>query len=362
MSPEKPDLEKSEKRPGQIEGMNPRVLYAEDDPDIRTMMEGYLRSKGFKVESVSNGKALLEKMSANGGGYDIILTDYNMPPEMRGTEAVENIRNSNESWRNIPVVILTGTPDETTERAAKEFGVVCMTKPPNFATLADRLKEVVESKKVSQAVQPEQKKEMPLSWFIGFGVEARGITSILFSKEFNDLGGQEFQDAIAQYGHHMGNTMVDSAFVTDSSQIPDAEIRNRVQEAEKVIGKVTRILIAEDNKTMRNLLVNSFTAFGYTVEAVESGEELLQKLVDMEYDLVITDNNMKGEMKGIEALRQIRAIEKTKNLSVILMTTNFYPELVAEIIRFNGKGFKKDGLLVDNIKSRIKELEERQKA
>ncbi|HBA45999.1 hypothetical protein A2W67_03385 [Candidatus Nomurabacteria bacterium RIFCSPLOWO2_02_40_28] len=239
MSPEKPDLEKSEKRPGQIEGMNPRVLYAEDDPDIRTMMEGYLRSKGFKVESVSNGKALLEKMSANGGGYDIILTDYNMPPEMRGTEAVENIRNSNESWRNIPVVILTGTPDETTERAAKEFGVVCMTKPPNFATLADRLKEVVESKKVSQAVQPEQKKEMPLSWFIGFGVEARGITSILFSKEFNDLGGQEFQDAIAQYGHHMGNTMVDSAFVTDSSQIPDAEIRNRVQEAEKVIEKVT---------------------------------------------------------------------------------------------------------------------------
>src|SRR3989344_5098813 len=223
MSPEKPDLEKSEKRPGQIEGMNPRVLYAEDDPDIRTMMEGYLRSKGFKVESVSNGKALLEKMSANGGGYDIILTDYNMPPEMRGTEAVENIRNS----------------DESTERAAKEFGVVCMTKPPNFATLADRLKEVVESKKVSQAVQPEQKKEMPLSWFIGFGVEARGITSILFSKEFNDLGGQEFQDAIAQYGHHMGNTMVDSAFVTDSSQIPDAEIRNRVQEAEKVIEKVT---------------------------------------------------------------------------------------------------------------------------
>ena len=106
-------------------------------------------------------------------------------------------------------------------------------------------------------------------------------------------------------------------------------------------GKIKRILIAEDNKTMRNLLVNSFTAFGYTVEAVESGEELLQKLVDMEYDLVITDNNMKGEMKGIEALRQIRAIEKTKNLSVILMTTNFYPELVAEIIRFNGKGFKK---------------------
>src|SRR3989344_3923838 len=112
------------------------------------LMEASLRSKGFTVESVNNGKSLLEKMSVSGGAYDLILTDYKMP-QMNGDEAVENIRGSNESWSNISIVILTGTPDEATNRAAKEFGAVCMTKPPDFATLSQRLKEVVESKKVS---------------------------------------------------------------------------------------------------------------------------------------------------------------------------------------------------------------------
>src|SRR3989338_8547042 len=121
MSPEKPDLGKSEQRPGQNEGIRLRILYAEDDPDVRMLMEASLRSKGLTVESVNNGKALLEKMSVSGGAYALILTDYKMP-QMNGAEAVENIRGSNESWSNISIVILTGTPDEATNRAAKEFG------------------------------------------------------------------------------------------------------------------------------------------------------------------------------------------------------------------------------------------------
>jgi CheY-like chemotaxis protein len=79
------------------------------------------------------------------------------------------------------------------------------------------------------------------------------------------------------------------------------------------------ILLAEDYTRAREAYVELLTRRGYTVDAVENEQLLLDKLTDEKgkYDLVITDNTM-PKITGIEALRQIRQNEHFRNLPVIV--------------------------------------------
>lgn len=66
-----------------------------------------------------------------------------------------------------------------------------------------------------------------------------------------------------------------------------------------------RILIVEDDKTLRAVLAELMSEQGYEVEAVGSGEEALTKAMEVAFDLVVTDIRMEG-MSGLEALEQMK--------------------------------------------------------
>jgi CheY-like chemotaxis protein len=92
---------------------------------------------------------------------------------------------------------------------------------------------------------------------------------------------------------------------------------NDLKEGKEKLSK--RILLAEDYTSARESYVRLLTRRGYTVDAVENGQLLLDKLTDEKgkYDLVITDNTM-PKITGIEALQQIRQNERFRNLPVIV--------------------------------------------
>lgn len=92
-----------------------------------------------------------------------------------------------------------------------------------------------------------------------------------------------------------------------------------VSTAEKNEKKVARILLADDDEKYTRRYKTIFEGLGYKVETVENGYLLLDRLETGEYDLVMTDNQMPA-MTGLEALQQIRATEKTKNLPVIVFS------------------------------------------
>ena len=81
----------------------PHVLVVEDDPTTRQMMETMLTKSGWRVSKAVNGRIGLEKVAES--KPDLILLDL-MMPEMDGFEFVNRLR-MNESWNNIPVVVLT---------------------------------------------------------------------------------------------------------------------------------------------------------------------------------------------------------------------------------------------------------------
>ncbi|HEY5615751.1 MAG TPA: response regulator [Bacteroidota bacterium] len=63
-----------------------------------------------------------------------------------------------------------------------------------------------------------------------------------------------------------------------------------------------RILIVDDEETLRLSMKARLDVAGFTTEVADNGEEALRRMKEQEYDVVLLDIKMPG-MGGIEALR-----------------------------------------------------------
>jgi CheY-like chemotaxis protein len=81
----------------------PRILVAEDDPDLLKMLEHVMRPLGDVVTAV-DGLDALEKAKA-GPPPDLIVTDV-MMPRMDGLTLVKQLKNDPVLSR-VPIVVLT---------------------------------------------------------------------------------------------------------------------------------------------------------------------------------------------------------------------------------------------------------------
>ena len=80
---------------------------------------------------------------------------------------------------------------------------------------------------------------------------------------------------------------------------------------------MTRILLAEDDDSLRGFLKRALERAGYEVRACADGEEALEALPEAEWDLLLTDIVMPGA-DGIEVARQATAVQP--DLRVMFIT------------------------------------------
>ncbi len=78
-----------------------------------------------------------------------------------------------------------------------------------------------------------------------------------------------------------------------------------------------KILIAEDEKTQRDLLGGFLTKEGFSVEAVANGREALRELEGKFFDMALIDYKM-PDLDGLQTLREIR--KHYPDLPVVMMT------------------------------------------
>ncbi|MEW5851906.1 MAG: response regulator [Myxococcota bacterium] len=88
----------------------------------------------------------------------------------------------------------------------------------------------------------------------------------------------------------------------------------------------TRILVVEDETTLRSILGTVLEEAGHQVHTVSTGEEALERLPRESYDVVITDKNLPG-ITGLE-LKQ-RVGQQHPQLRMILVTG--YPSVGAAV-------------------------------
>jgi PAS domain S-box-containing protein len=91
------------------------------------------------------------------------------------------------------------------------------------------------------------------------------------------------------------------------------------------------ILVAEDNPTNQTLILSQLAALGYTADLAKNGQEALNKMVNNEYQLLITDCNM-PLVDGYKLARTIRERGNQK-LPIIALTADAFPEKKAECLK-----------------------------
>src|SRR5687768_666094 len=107
-----------------------RVLIAEDEAHLGTLLENYLTGRGFQVTTRRDGRAALDAMKAE--AYDVALLDIVMP-EMDGLEVLRQVR---EEPTPPEVIIITGNGTIETAITAIKLGAYdYLAKPYRMAEI-----------------------------------------------------------------------------------------------------------------------------------------------------------------------------------------------------------------------------------
>lgn len=116
----------------------PRILLAEDDAGLRQSLAIGLKARGYTVEAAQNGLFALDLLSKK--HFDAVLTDIIMP----GMDGVELALQVADSHPNLPIVMMTGYPDER-QRAVnlKALIAAVMPKPFSLDALDQTLRSVL---------------------------------------------------------------------------------------------------------------------------------------------------------------------------------------------------------------------------
>jgi DNA-binding response OmpR family regulator len=111
-----------------------RVLVAEDDPGLRSVLERGLREQGYVVDAVADGSAALSYLRSY--SYEVAVLDWRMPKQS-GLDVVAAMRARGD---RTPVLMLTAR-DATEDRVEglNQGADDYLVKPFSFAELVARL-------------------------------------------------------------------------------------------------------------------------------------------------------------------------------------------------------------------------------
>ena len=129
-----------------IHSRQPRLLIADDEPDMLKYLKSQL-SVDFQVIEAVDGQQAAEKASQF--LPDVIVCDM-MMPEKNGLEVCRELR-ERTSTRSIPILLLTARADEETKLAALSAGANdFITKPFSMTELSVRLKNLFDTHNLQQ--------------------------------------------------------------------------------------------------------------------------------------------------------------------------------------------------------------------
>jgi diguanylate cyclase (GGDEF)-like protein len=131
--------------------MSEKVLVADDDPDILTVVKINLELDGFEVETAVDGEDALQK--ATSSPPNVIILDI-MMPRMDGLTALHRLR-SQAATAAIPIILLTarGLPEDRVrglELGADDY----ITKPFDITELAARVRAVLRRTQAARDLSP----------------------------------------------------------------------------------------------------------------------------------------------------------------------------------------------------------------
>lgn len=113
-------------------GTPKRLLLAEDDEALRSLIAETLRKDGYQVVEVKHGLELLEALEPamfEGRAEtrpDLIISDYHMP----GCTGMSILAGVHSTGLGVPFIVITAFGDEQTHKNARMLGAVAVLNKP----------------------------------------------------------------------------------------------------------------------------------------------------------------------------------------------------------------------------------------
>jgi len=128
-----------------LEG-NEKILFVEDDIDIRTATVESLKLYGYKVTEANNGLEALEIINSSEKKFDILIIDIIMP-KMNANELTKQITNK---YSKSNIIYCSGYIDnDIITNDWLETGVNFIQKPYDTKQLVKKIREIINKKNVS---------------------------------------------------------------------------------------------------------------------------------------------------------------------------------------------------------------------
>ena len=125
--------------------MSPRILLADDEPDILAPVVYALGQQGFDVVTASNGDAAIDE--ARSGDYDLLVCDVLMPGTL-GTDVCRILRAESD----LPIILLTAKDAEVDRVLGLELGADdYITKPFSIAELVSRVRALLRRRELDRS-------------------------------------------------------------------------------------------------------------------------------------------------------------------------------------------------------------------
>ncbi|MBR5712708.1 MAG: response regulator transcription factor [Lachnospiraceae bacterium] len=156
----------------------PRILIADDEPDIARLIARYASREGYEVLSVESGDAAVAACRKQ--DFDIIVMDV-MMPGTDGFSACEQIRR----FKNIPVLMLSARGTEFDKLYGFEVGVDdYVTKPFSPKELLARINAILRRSGTPAAEETVLRSGGLVVDTLGHSVTIDGVRTDLTVKEY----------------------------------------------------------------------------------------------------------------------------------------------------------------------------------
>lgn len=129
----------------QINPNAPRLLVADDDPELRHLLQKTLTREGFRVDTAPNGVEAINQLRNSGIVYDLLISDLRMP-EKDGAQLLLEARTLNPTLK---VIIISGCTElDQYLRLLKKGAFEYITKPFKIPDLLDVIDRAMEARTV----------------------------------------------------------------------------------------------------------------------------------------------------------------------------------------------------------------------
>lgn len=278
-----------------------RIIIVEDDNVLRDVLAEKLEKNGYIVDKAQDGVIAMEKIRAV--KPDCVLLDILMP-RMGGIEVLEQLH-VDPNFSSVPVIIISNSGQPVEIKRAQELGA------REFL-----IKAVFDPNEVLEKVQR---------------VLAGGATA------------------------PQGEWGVRTQNVSGSGAISHPEEKSIEQTNTMPKGSVF-VLVIEDDKFLRELLVRKLSAEGFDVQNAIDAQAAFTILAERKPNIILCDLILPG-VDGFEILKRIKEDPKIADVPVVILSNLGQKEDLEKAMALGAKDFMvKANFTLDEIVAKVKEI------